>query len=173
MSALPTSESAGSLLPTPRPQTNGGGAAAEDPPGRQGGPNLMTAVSLLRTPTAQLAVNGGSQHPDKRKAGGHGPTLADEVEHLLPTPNATHERKMSRTGPLLHGIAALLPTPMAADGGLSRGQVGGGGGSGFGLRNTAREISSGDSTQAPSEGGRPSSAAQLPGQLSLDELESA
>jgi len=43
-------------------------------------------LSLLRTPTAQLAVNGGSQHPDKRKAGGHGPTLADEVEHLLPTP---------------------------------------------------------------------------------------
>lgn len=43
-------------------------------------------VNLLRTPTAQLAVNGGSQHPDKRKAGGHGPTLADEVEHLLPTP---------------------------------------------------------------------------------------
>jgi hypothetical protein len=38
---------------------------------------------LFRTPTAQLAVNGGSQHPDKRKAGGHGPTLADEVEHLL------------------------------------------------------------------------------------------
>jgi hypothetical protein len=43
---------------------------------------------LLKTPTAQLATNGGSQHPDKRKAGGHGPTLADEVEHLLPTPRA-------------------------------------------------------------------------------------
>jgi hypothetical protein len=41
---------------------------------------------LLKTPTTQLAVNGGSQHPDKRRAGGHGPTLADEVEHLLPTP---------------------------------------------------------------------------------------
>ena len=44
------------------------------------------ALKLLKTPTAQLAVNGGSQHPDKRKAGGHGPTLADEIEHLLPTP---------------------------------------------------------------------------------------
>lgn len=44
--------------------------------------------SLLKTPTAQLAINGGSQHPEKRKAGGHGPTLADEVEHLLPTPAA-------------------------------------------------------------------------------------
>lgn len=52
---------------------------------------------LLKTPTAQLAINGGSQHPDKRKAGGHGPTLADEVEHLLPTPN-TMEHLPARTG---------------------------------------------------------------------------
>jgi len=43
-------------------------------------------LPTLKTPTANLATNGGSQHPEKRKAGGHGPTLADEVEHLLPTP---------------------------------------------------------------------------------------
>lgn len=43
-------------------------------------------LTLLKTPTSQLGINGGSQHPDKRKEGGHGPTLADEVEHLLPTP---------------------------------------------------------------------------------------
>ena len=43
---------------------------------------------ILKTPTANLATNWGSQHPDKRRAGGHGPTLADEVEHLLPTPTA-------------------------------------------------------------------------------------
>lgn len=41
---------------------------------------------LLVTPTAQLAINGGSQPPDKRRAGGHGPTLADQVEHLSVTP---------------------------------------------------------------------------------------
>jgi DNA (cytosine-5)-methyltransferase 1 len=46
----------------------------------------IEAQRMFRTPTAQLAINGGSQHPDKRKDGGHGPTLADEVEHLLPTP---------------------------------------------------------------------------------------
>lgn len=34
-------------------------------------PNLRAIEGLLKTPTAQLAVNGGSQHPDKRKAGGH------------------------------------------------------------------------------------------------------
>jgi hypothetical protein len=54
-------------------------------------------VLLLKTPTSQLAVNGGSQHPDKRKAGGHGPTLADEVEHLLPTPMAADSDRTSPT----------------------------------------------------------------------------
>lgn len=49
---------------------------------------LDPSEKLLKTPTSQLAVNGGSQHPDQRKAGGHGPTLADEIEHLLPTPAA-------------------------------------------------------------------------------------
>ena len=50
----------------------------------------VDGLTVLRTPTAQLAINGGSQHPDKRRAGGHGPTLADEVEHLLPTPAASN-----------------------------------------------------------------------------------
>jgi len=51
-------------------------------------PGQAGTEALLKTPTSQLAVNGGSQHPDKRKQGGHGPALADEVEHLLPTPAA-------------------------------------------------------------------------------------
>lgn len=42
---------------------------------------------------ANLGSNGGSQHPPKRKAGGHGPTLADEIEHLLPTPTASDGAK--------------------------------------------------------------------------------
>lgn len=45
---------------------------------------LEDQIALLKTPTANLGTNGGSQHPDKRKAGGHGPTLAaDEAEWLL------------------------------------------------------------------------------------------
>lgn len=86
---------------------------------------------LLKTPTSQLAVNGGSQHPDKRKAGGHGPTLADEVEHLLPTPQA-HDAQKGKTAEQVaamrargHGVSnlnelaenelvKLLPTPMTA-----------------------------------------------------------
>ena len=38
--------------------------------------------SLLLTPTANLGSNGGSQPPEKRRAGGHGPTLADQIEHM-------------------------------------------------------------------------------------------
>lgn len=58
-----------------------------------GGDDLVTAVArlfprekaeqLFKTPTANLATNGSAQHPDKRKAGGHGPTLEDEVVFLL------------------------------------------------------------------------------------------
>jgi hypothetical protein len=219
----PLAIAARQLLPTPRPQTNGGGAAAEDPPNRQGGPNLMTAVSLLptprawdeggteavweerqqavmanghcrsglplsmavqllptpqefdshfdslnisdeaaerqlhrtdgirrrttgsltkdllllKTPTAQLAVNGGSQHPDKRREGGHGPTLADQVEFLLPTPQAadgsrgadveTGARRPSgakRSENLTTTVSQLLPTPNATDGKGSAGTRG-------------------------------------------------
>lgn len=44
---------------------------------------LPEPVTLFKTPTANLGSNGAAQHPDKRKAGGHGPTLADEVCFLL------------------------------------------------------------------------------------------
>jgi hypothetical protein len=71
---------------------------------------------LLKTPTSQLAVNGGSQHPDKRKAGGHGPTLADEVEHLLgePTSPPSDAGKLDSEGQLL-GQQNLLDAIKASD----------------------------------------------------------
>lgn len=77
--------------------------------------------SLLKTPTAQLAVNGGSQHPDRQREGGHGPTPADEVEHLLPTPRATDGTKggpnqRGSSGDLmLPSAVMLLPTPAVND----------------------------------------------------------
>lgn len=119
----------GGLLPTPAATAFNDGESLESWQARNQrlrelgvngngmGTPLAVAVQMLRTPTAQLAVNGGSQHPDKRKAGGHGPTLADEVEHaLLPTPMADGERSslvMRRGNPTLAG--ALLPTPQASD----------------------------------------------------------
>jgi len=67
--------------------------------GRETPNKLGWAVALLKTPTSQLAINGGSQHPDKRKEGGHGPTLADEVEHLLPTPTAMDSKASGGSSP--------------------------------------------------------------------------
>lgn len=89
------------------------------PTGATGG--SASPGALLKTPTAQLAINGGSQHPDKRKAGGHGPTLADEVEHLLPTPRATDTGTPGRRAsegyrpPLSQVVLPLLPTPAASN----------------------------------------------------------
>lgn len=56
-----------SLLHSPR--ATRGGSSSEN-------------ARMLVTPTAQIAVNGGSQPPEKRRAGGHGPTLADQIEHM-------------------------------------------------------------------------------------------
>jgi hypothetical protein len=68
------------MMPTPRAKDATGGVYPLTRPESQD--NLETRIiRLFKTPTAQLAVNGGSQDPDKRRAGGHGPTLADEVEH--------------------------------------------------------------------------------------------
>ena len=83
-----------------------------------------TGYPLFKTPTAQLGTNGGSQHPDKRRRGGHGPTLDDEVSHLLPTPRTSESRGVGQRGldPAyskghdLRTAIALLPTPRATDG---------------------------------------------------------
>ena len=108
-------------LPTWAPRTDG---------------SVSSSSRLLKTPTAQLGLNGGAQHPIKRKAGGHGPTLEDEVMHLLPTPtvvdmgnNKTPEEWDAWTarmktehgngnghGPSLNvAVQRLLPTPTTAD----------------------------------------------------------
>ena len=69
---LPTSERVtcepGSLL-LHTPRATRGGSTSEN-------------MKMLVTPTAQIAINGGSQSPEKRRAGGHGPTLADQIEHM-------------------------------------------------------------------------------------------
>lgn len=76
--------------------------------------------TLLKTPTSNIDKNGGSQHPAKRKSGGHGPNLADEVEWLLPTPKASdgikgspNQRHGNGDMTLPSAAASLLPTPRA------------------------------------------------------------
>lgn len=52
------------------------------------GDSPTSTLSLLPTPGAYDGERGGSQHPDKRRVGGHSITLQDVTEHLalLPTP---------------------------------------------------------------------------------------
>ena len=118
------------LLPTPLVTNRAGMDPSPATTTGKRGTDLGPAVgALLKTPTAQLAINGGSQHPDKRRAGGHGPTLADQVEHaLLPTPrtadgmgdtlDSTRARREggSRNRSTLEEAMALLPTPDATHG---------------------------------------------------------
>lgn len=75
-----------------------------------------TAEILFTTPTASLGRIGGSQHPNKRRAGKHSPNLSDQVEHLLPTPKASDVMKGSRNQrqgngdmTLASATASLLP----------------------------------------------------------------
>lgn len=100
------------LLGTPR---NADGSKAPLVQRERPRSRLEDQIALLKTPTTQLAVNGGSQHPEKRKEGGHGPTLADEIEHLLPSETSTASPP-TPSGPPSAAEPSLLPTPSVADG---------------------------------------------------------
>ena len=91
---------------------------------RIGDLEIVVKDQPLKTPTAQLAVNGGSQHPDKRRAGGPSvPTLrGSRWSHLLPTPRATdgakggpNQRGSSGDLMLPSAVMDLLPTRVAHD----------------------------------------------------------
>jgi hypothetical protein len=73
--------------------------------------------SLLPTPEANTASNGGSQHPDKRRMGGHSVNLQDVAEHLLPTPTSRDHKGANQRGDTSCLTGALLPTPRATRGG--------------------------------------------------------
>lgn len=115
-----------SLFPTPTGWQQGGDAENDD---RNLLPLTVQRLSgsgrLLPTPDAYAADRGGSQHPDKRAAGGHTIALGDVAEHvLLPTPRATDGTKggpnqRGSSGDLMLPSAVnparLLPTPRASD----------------------------------------------------------
>lgn len=149
----------------PTAGTTRAGAAYAQPTSER--PTAATgSSSLLKTPTAQLASNGGSQHPDTRQAGGHGATLADEIEHLLPTPmasmNGASQVEIEAGNPKhrLETAVALLPTPRASDG--TKGgpnQAGSAGDLTLPSAVTRLPGSSGANTPRPSTAGGPSSDA--------------
>ncbi|MGN6589483.1 MAG: hypothetical protein ACTHKE_04250 [Sphingomicrobium sp.] len=73
---------------------------------------VVRGRALLPTPSANIGENGGSQHPDKRRAGNHQPSIQDVAEHtLLPTPRATDGTK---GGPNQKGSSGDLMLPSAA-----------------------------------------------------------
>ena len=81
-SARPTSAhhtpgSVSSLLPTPTASDRNGIGDHGD-----GAGDLRSTVALLPTPTAYDSTRGGTQTPEKRREGGHQPSLADIVVHL-------------------------------------------------------------------------------------------
>jgi len=115
--------------------------------------SASSSSPLLKTPTSQLAVNGGSQHPDKRKAGGHGPTLADEIEHLLPTPSACVANDGESTESWLARRERVKLT--AANG------------NGMGMPLTIASLLIGETTNQPSDAGKLDSDGQLLGQQNL------
>lgn len=66
-------------------------------------------MTLLPTPDSYSGSRGGSQHPSKRRSGGHAVSIADVAEHvLMPTPRATRGGSATET-------VELLPTPKAGD----------------------------------------------------------
>jgi hypothetical protein len=74
---------------------------------------------MLPTPAARDGAPRSSQHPDKRRAGGHQVGLDDLVEHLLPTPTARDWKDgapvdgVPINGLLGRQVWGLLPTPTA------------------------------------------------------------
>ena len=67
-----------SALPTAAPGTSSSPSPVTPP----AVPKMPAQGALLPTPSASLGVNGGSQPPDKRRAGGHSVQLHDVIEHL-------------------------------------------------------------------------------------------
>jgi len=94
------------LLQTPLTTTADGVQVLERQVGGRGSPML---------PTPLVSDRKGLTRPSAGREGT--PQLRDVVHaHLLPTPDATHGRETTRTGPLLAGAVQLLPTPQWADG---------------------------------------------------------
>ena len=155
--------------------------------------HASSSAPNLPTPNARDGDSRGSQHPAKRQAGGHQVTLNDVAEHvLLPTPavndmgegktpeawdewtarmRARHGNGNGHGNSLAIEAQRLLPTPRATDG--TNGGPNQRGSSGDLMLPSAVLRLDGEPTSPRSGDGKPSPDDQLPGQLNLDEPESA
>lgn len=131
-----TPEASGvTLLPTPTVVMNDGESVESSSARRERikatgingngmGMPLPIAVQLLPTPDAYSGSRGGSQHPEKRRDGGHTVSLADVAEHaLLGTPRTTQGIMNDLRAPSVIGNprgrledqVALMPTPSVSN----------------------------------------------------------
>lgn len=101
----------------------GNGDQRERGGGATGDSGADAPVALLPTPDAYSGSRGGSQHPEKRRDGGHTVSLADVTEHaLLGTPRTAQGVQNDLRNPAVIGNPrgrledqiALLPTPNVA-----------------------------------------------------------
>ncbi|MFJ6597244.1 hypothetical protein ACIQPP_41855 [Streptomyces violaceusniger] len=156
-----------SLLPTPSTSEATG-------PGKPDGnrnDTLRARIALLPTPRASANENRQTKRTPSQENGTHGKSLAAEVASLLPTPTATpygsnqSDSPGAAVRPSLNSLAPhLLPTPRASDG--TKGGPNQRGSKGdLTLPSAAHRI--GASTNRPSRGGKRSSAAPPPGQLTI------
>ncbi|WP_449281230.1 DNA cytosine methyltransferase [Leucobacter sp.] len=77
------------LLPTPKTTDSHHSSPAD---ANRRAPGMRAIAALLPTPDAYQGSRGGSQDPEKRRAGGHTVSLADVLEKgadLLPTPRSS------------------------------------------------------------------------------------
>lgn len=72
-------------LPVWEPPTGVAGfssSVSAELPAQRGSVPSRPGQALFATPSASLASCGGAQHPEKRRAGGHTVSLADQVAHM-------------------------------------------------------------------------------------------
>lgn len=95
-----------------------GGTAAT-----RGGEGIGAGLTLLPTPDAYAGSRGGTQHPDKRRGGGHSVALADVAEHALRNGNghgaslaieAQRADKWGQYAPAIARWEAILGRPAPA-----------------------------------------------------------
>lgn len=94
--------SALTLLPTPIVSDGTGGPKQLE--GARFAPQMREITQLLPTPGAYDGERGGSQHPDKRRAGNHSVSIQDVAEHLELLEGTAHAASEARPSEVLSSV---------------------------------------------------------------------
>lgn len=97
-------ESAASLTLLPTPIVSDGTGGPKKLEGARFAPQMREIKQLLPTPGAYDGERGGSQHPDKRRAGNHSVSIQDVAEHLELLEGAAHAASEGRPSEVLSSV---------------------------------------------------------------------